>query len=280
MENARPEDRLAENRRRLVILAAGFAAWVFVISTVIVLVLTFWISPYIAPVIGVVISGSWTLISWKSARSTVLDLSDVEPANERKHARLFNAAAALSASTGVVPPEMYIVDDTAVNAMATGRSSREAAIVVTSGLLDVMDVVELESVLALIFYRIKSEQIAPETFVVPTFGASAVLAEQVDGLGWLQKLLFSPMPFIERIVAWMHPVNDEFEIDMASTLFTRYPPALATALEKMDGRSALALGAAVTAHLWLAPPLNVATRLETAGVHKPLRERVAVLQEL
>jgi heat shock protein HtpX len=175
---------------------------------------------------------------------------------------------------------MYIVDDTAVNAMATGRTSREAAIVVTSGLLDAMDVVELESVLALIFYRIKSEQIAPETFLVPTVGASAVLAEQVDGMAWLQKLLFTPMPVIERIVGWMHPPNDEFEIDMASTLFTRYPPALATALQKMDGRSALALGAAVTAHLWLAPSLNVATRPETAGVHKSLRERVAVLQEL
>jgi heat shock protein HtpX len=280
MENTRPEDRHAENRSRLVALTAGFFALVFVLVTVITLLLTFWITPFIAPIVGLVVAAAWVAISWKSARSAVLDLSDVEPADERRHARLFNAAAALSATTGVQPPEMYIVDDPAINAMAAGTNAREAAVVVTSGLLDNLEVVEIEAVLALIFFRIKSDQIVPETFAVPTIGVSAVLAEQLDNIAWLQRLLFAPMPLIERVLMWLHPADSEFEIDIASTLINRYPPALASALEKMIGRSALAMGTAVTAHLWLAPPVNVATQPESAGVHKPLRERVAVLQEL
>lgn len=280
LQNTRPDDRLAQNRRRLVILAAGFFAWVFFVSTIVALILTAWISPFIGPVIGLVVAAVWVGIAWTSGRSSILDLSDVEPADERRHARLFNAAAALSATTGVAPPEMYIVDDPAINAMATGLQAQKAAIVITSGLLDNLDVVEVEAVLALIFHRIKSEQILAETFVVPTFGVSAVLGEQMDNVAWLQRLLFAPMPLVERILAWLHPADADFEIDIASTLITRYMPALASALQKMEGRSALAMGAAVTAHLWLAPLVNVATRPETASVHKPLRERVAVLREL
>jgi heat shock protein HtpX len=280
MQNARPEHQQAQNRNRLFVLAGGFFVTVMVVTTVVALVLTFWLSLVIGPIIGFLVASTWTFAAWKSARSTVLDLSDVEPASERRHARLFNAAAALSASTGVAPPEMYIVDDPAINALATGTDPRRAAIVVTSGLVQSLEVVEIEAVLSLVFYRIKSGQIVPETFVVPTVGASAVLAEQLDNIVWLQRLLFLPMPFIDRVLAWLHPADAEFETDIASTLTTRYPPALASALEKMMGRSALAMGTAVTAHLWMAPPVNVATRPESAGVHKPLRDRVAVLQEL
>jgi heat shock protein HtpX len=280
MQNARPEDRQSQNRSRLFTLAGGFFASVFVITTIVVLALTFWLSPLIGPVVGLAVAGVWTFLAWKSGRSTVLDLSDVEAADERRHARLFNAAAALSASTGVSPPEMYVVDDPAINAMATGTDPRQAAIVVTSGLVNDLDVVEIEAVLSLVFFRIKSGQIVPETFVVPTFGAGVVLAEQLDDLTWLQRLLCLPSPLIDRLLAWLHPADSEFETDIASTLTTRYPPALASALEKMMGRSALAMGTSVTAHLWMAPPVNVATRPESAGVHKPLRDRVAVLQEL
>jgi heat shock protein HtpX len=280
MQNTRPQDRLSEQRRRLFTLVAGFVVSTFLVVTIVALLLTFWISPFIAPVVGLVVAAVLLGFAWTSARSTVLDLSDVEPADKRKHARLFNVAAALSASTGVAPPEMYIVDDPAVNAMATGLDVRRSAIVVTSGLLDTLEVVEIEAVLAWVFHRIKTEQIAAETLLVSTFGMSAVWAEQVDGVAWLQKLLMVPMPIVDRIVAWLHPAENEFALDIESTLITRYPPALATAMQKMDGHSALAMGAAVTAHLWFAPPLNVATRPDLAGVHKPLRERIAVLQEL
>lgn len=279
-QNTRPEDRLAENRRKLFTLALGFFASVFVVTTIFWLILTAWISPLIAPVLGLLVAGIWVGVAWKSSRSTVLDLSDVEPADERRHARLFNTAAALSATTGVNPPEMYIVDDPAINAMATGSNSRQAAIVVTSGLLENLEVVEIEAVLSLIFFRIKSEQIVAETFAVPTVGASVVLAEQMDNVGWLQRVLFAPLPLVERVMVWLHPAEAEFETDIASTIITRYPPALASALAKMEGRSALAMGTVVTAQLWLAPPVNVATRPQSAGLHKPLRERVAVLQEL
>lgn len=268
------------NRRRAIVLAVGFGAWVFLLVTAVALLLTAWITPLLAPILGIVVAGVWVGIAWNSGRSAVLDLSEVEPADERLHARLFNAAGALSATTGVPSPELYVVDDPAINAMAVGQKAQSAAIVVTTGLLEELDVVEVEAVLALVFHRIKSEQIAAETFAVPTVGVAAVLGEQVDNIIWLQRLLFLPMPFIERFLVWLHPADCEFDIDVASTLITRYPPALASALTKMEGRSALAMGTSVTAHLWLASPLNIAMRPVVAGLHKPLSERVAVLQEL
>jgi heat shock protein HtpX len=192
---------------------------------------------------------------------------------------LFNAAAALSATTGVTPPELYVVDDTAINAMAVQQRSG-AAIVATTGLLEHLDVVEVEAVLALLFQRIKSQELLAQTFVVPTVGAAAVFAEHFDDKPGLRKLLLSPMPLIERVLTWLHPADAEFDVDIAATLITRYPPALASALQKMDGHSALAMGTPVTAHLWLAPPVNVSLLQSGTGLHKPLSERVAVLQEL
>lgn len=275
------QTRQLENRRRAIVLASGFGAWTFGLVSVIFWILTAWWAPiFVAPAIGLIVAVTWVLVAWKQGPSVVLDLSDVEPASESQHARLFNAAVALSASTGVTPPELYVVDDPAINAMAVGQKSRETAIAVTTGLLDELSVVEVEAVLALIFYRIKSEDVSAGTFAVPTIGAVAVLGEHIDDVPWLSRLLLAPMPVIERFLMWLHPAESEFDVDVASTLITRYPPALASALDKMDGRSALAMGTPVTAHLWLAPPINVALSTASAGIHKPLSERVAVLQEL
>lgn len=280
MENITHRELLLANRRRAYFLVAGFAFVVFVLVTLVSLLLVGWFVPIFAPAIGLLAAVIWVTLAWKGARSTVLELSDAEPADEVRHARFFNSAAALSVLTGVAPPELYVVDDPGVNAMATGTKVRDSAVVVTTGLLENLDVVELEAVLALLFQRIKSEEILAETLAVPTVGGTAAWGERLDDSPFLQKILMSPMPAVERLLAWLHPAESEFEVDMASTLITRYPPALASALNKMDGRSALALGTPVTAHLWLAPPVNVALRPSVAALHKPLSERVAVLQEL
>jgi heat shock protein HtpX len=275
------DQHVAVHRKRAIVVAATFGALVYLIFFALIMSLTVWWAPlWVAPVVSLLVAAIWIGIAWFNAASAVLDLSEVEPAEGPQAARLINAATGLSGAAGISMPDMYVVDDPAINAMATGRDSRNASVVVTSGLLNELDLVELEAVLALVFHRIKTGQIGPETLAVATYGAVAVLGESVDQWMAVQRILLSPMPLIEKVLVALHPADDEPIADIASTLITRYPPALASALEKMEGRSALAMGTRVTAHLWVAPPVNVATKTATAGVHKPLRDRVAVLREL
>ena len=257
---------------------AGFGACVFVVITVLFLLVQ---AKYLAPVVGIVVAAVWIAIAALRADNVVLDLSEVEPASEKDHARLFNVVAGLCSTMGVPAPALYIVEDPALNAMATGRDDHHGSLVFTTGAIEQLSVVELEALSALLLYRLKAGDVGAQTIVVPTVGISAVLAEVADKWDWLRRILLVPMPLIQRTMIKLHPAREELETDVAAVQFTRYPPALATALEKMDGHSVLAMGSLVTAHLWAAPPLSVAARPPNAAlVHAPLRERIAVLQEL
>lgn len=267
---------MSASRRRAIAIAALFGASVFLVAFVVLFLLL----GVLAVVPALLVAGAWVGLAWLRADATVLDLADAEPADEQSHARLFNVTAGLCAAMGVSPPDLYVVEDDARNAMAVGRDAHHSALVVTQGLLEVLSLVELEAVVAHQLFRIKSGEVVPETFVVPTVGASVALAERLDGIEWLQRIVSVPTPLVERVLVRLHPGQSDLDTDIAAMQFTRYPPALATALEKMSGRSALAMGTPATAHLWIAPPLSATSRPSVVHMHAPIAERVAVLQEM
>lgn len=259
-------------------MATAFGASVFIITGLIALLI--FRNLWIAILIGVAAAVGWLSAAWFKATNVVLDLSEVEPASESDHARLFNVCAGMCVTVGTSAPDIYVVEDSALNAMAVGRNPRSAALVVTTGLLEELTLIELEAVVAFELLRIKLLDTAPETYVVPTVGAAAVLGEAADRWQWLQRILFAPMPLIERVLVWLYAGRKDVSLDVATVSFTQYPPALASALEKMDGKSALAMGTPVTAHLWMAPPLGLRASTSLSKIHVPLAERVAVLREL
>lgn len=230
--------------------------------------------------LGLVAAGIWTGMAWSKSGDAVLDLSDAAAADEHAHARLFNTTAGLCTAMGVAPPSLYVVDDPGLNVLATGTDTRSASLVVTEGVLDEFSVLELEAVVAFGLHRIKSGIVVPETLVVTTVGAALVLSEAADSKPWLARLLELPAAPILGIISRIRPPRQDVADDLATVGYTRSPPALASALEKMSGHSALAVAPKVIAHLWMAPPLGTSARSQLADLHTSLDERVAVLREL
>jgi heat shock protein HtpX len=171
-----------------------------------------------------------------------------EPADPVRHARLFNLVEGLRVSVGVRQPELRVRAEGALNAAVCGRRRRSATLVVTQGLLDQMTRMELEGVLAQQLTRIRCYDMLPATVTVATLGIGATL---------------------------LAPPEPVTAMDRAAVGFTRYPPGLVSALEKMADKGTYVRGGSrVTAHLWFAEPSA------GAGQWAPLQDRVEALREL
>lgn len=269
------EPRIVANRRRAARLLAAFAAVVFVVLAIVALLIT---PALVGVALLLALLAAWW--AWRRCGDVALDLADAGPADEHEHARLFNVTSGLCAAMGVPSPTLHVVDDAARNAMICGRNADDASLVVTRGLLEGLNLVELEAVVAHQLYRVKSAEIVPETLMVTTIGLATVLADRADRWDWLSRFLGAASRFLEPLQLRLHPANLDLDLDLAAMQFTRYPPALASALEKMAGRSVLEMASSATAHLWIAPPMNTTARPAVVHLHAPLDERIAVLQEM
>lgn len=211
-------------------------------------------------VAGVLGWWAWAAGDWIVARR--LGGREADPV---AHARLCNLVEGLAASAGVHQPRLVVVDGPGLNALAAGTSSRRAVLAVTSGLLEELTRMELEAVLAEELYLIRHEEIRPGTVLAATFGLGRRVALLADR---------------------------DSSADQGAVSLTRYPPALASALEKIGDRGSAVPGQpGYLSHLWLADPRPVPAgqpvpaagrgpdRLVAAG-RLPLSERVEALREL
>jgi heat shock protein HtpX len=251
-------DQVTANKRRSAVLMASFvgvvvaAAWVFnalvgggpaglLVAAAFVTVMSF--AAY-----------------WKSD-ALALAMSHARPADPAQHARLHNVVEGLCIAAGLPKPRLYVVEDDAPNAFATGRDPRHAAVAVTTGLLDKMNRVELEAVLAHELCHVKNYDILVSTLAVTMVGLVSVI-----------------LPFTARLVRLAVGDRREPLADMSGVSLTRYPPGLIAALEKLrDDRAVVRAGSRATAHLWIEAPPAVGRH---AGAHPPLDERIQALREL
>ncbi|MGH9095198.1 MAG: hypothetical protein ACRDXE_08570, partial [Acidimicrobiales bacterium] len=150
------------------------------------------------------------------------------PADPVRHARLINLAEGLTVGAGIHPPELLVLEDAALNLAVYGRRPQHPVVVVTAGLLAELSRVELEGILATALVDIRRGTTGPAT-------ASA----SIRGIG------------AARIV----PADRDSDDDLAAVALTRYPPGLASALDKMDAKgTALRQPPGATGLLWLADP--------------------------
>jgi heat shock protein HtpX len=200
-------------------------------------------SPLLAVIVGPVLGGlaigglvaRWI---WSGAEKRVLQVLGARAVSASEEPGLHNLAEGLCASAGLPKPSLYVVDDDALNALAVGRDARRAAIVVTSGLLASLERIELEGVLAQELAHVKA------------------LDSRVGSVA----AAFAPLG--PRAVVAVMGFEREEAADAASIAFTRYPPGLLRALEKLAaGPTAVRSGAKVTSHLWFAPAPTVGVSL-------------------
>jgi heat shock protein HtpX len=198
-------------------------------------------------------------VAYLYADRLVLRVSHARPVTPDEEPRYHNLVEGLCVSAGLPKPELFVVDDDAANSFATGRDPRHAAIVVTTGLLQKLDRMELEGIVAHELTHIR----ANDTLVT--------------GLGTaLVGLPLAPAGALaDRLLASLVGRARERDADLGGVRLTRYPPGLAAALEKVrrDGPPSLPASRA-TAHLWISSPLDGPdgrTRLE---------DRIAALRDM
>jgi heat shock protein HtpX len=299
-------EQIAANKRRTVFLVAGFVLVLAAAGAAASYLIGF---GWYGVIIAFVVSGALAFASYWKSDAVALSVSRAHPADPNEYKRLYNLVEGLCIAGGLPQPRIYIVDDEAPNAFATGRNPRHAAIAVTTGLLEKMNRVELEGVLAHELSHVKNYDILVSTIAVTLVGAVAVLADITFRMMWWNGGRVSrgsdrdngnnPLAFVGFIFILIAPLiaklmqaavsrNRETLADVSAVHLTRYPPGLISALEKLrDDTTVTHSASKATAHLWIEQPMAGVGDKGRQGwlnkmfdTHPPLEERIALLREL
>ena len=250
--------------------------------------------------------------SYFASDRIALAMSRAQPADQTRYAQLHNIVEGLSIAAGIPKPRVYVVDDTAPNAFATGRNPEHAAIAVTTGLLAKLERDELEGVIAHELSHVKNRDTLVMTIAVTLVGVIVLLADWLlralwwggggdrdrgGGLGAplavIGLLLLILAPFIAQLLQFAISRQREYLADADGVFLTRYPQGLIGALQKLrDDRTVVRTASRATAHLWIESPIarharEAGTRTGKQGAwlnrlfdtHPPLDSRIQALQQ-
>jgi len=290
-------DQIASNRRRSYLLVFFFV--VLIAAMVYVFGLYFELGHYfVIPAVAFALLMSWG--GYYYSDKIVLSMSGAKAVTKEMEPYLWNTVEGLSIAAGLPMPRPYIIEDTAPNAFATGRDPQHAAIAVTRGLLDKLNRLELEGVVAHEMAHVQNYDIRLMTLVTVLVGTVVLLSD------WMMRSLWyggrrrrssgrgggNPLVLIGLVFVILSPIiarlmrsalsrQREFLADASGALLTRYPEGLASALEKLTAdKEPLEVANKATAHLYIINPLTeYRGKLNSLfSTHPPLDERVKRLR--
>ena len=298
--------QIASNKRRSIALIFGFVVLVVLVGVAIGYLIG---GGPTASVIALVIAGVMAFTSYWKSDSIALKVSRAIPADPATYQRLHNLVEGLCIAGGLPKPKVYIINDPAPNAFATGRNPQHAAIAVTTGLLEKMNRVELEGVVAHELSHIRNYDILVSTIAVTLVGSIAIMTDLGIRMLWWNGgrtsregdrsngsnplalfgfVLLILAPFIAKAMQAAVSRKRESLADVSACQMTRYPPGLISALEKLrDDTTATHSASMATAHMWIEQPLSGVSDGGKLGffhrmfnTHPPLDDRIALLKEL
>jgi heat shock protein HtpX len=297
---------IRSNKRRSVLLVAGFVLVVVAVGAAAGFLTGL---GWAGSVIAFIFAAALAFVSYWKADAVALSISRARPADPQEYQRLHNLVEGLCIASGLPKPRVYVVDDPAPNAFATGRNPKHAAIAVTTGLLEMMNRVELEGVVAHELSHIRNYDILVSTLAVTLVGAVALITDLAIRMMWWnggrvrregdQGNSGNPLAILGFVLLILAPIiakamqatisrRRETLADVSACQLTRYPPGLISALEKLKKDTTVTHSASTaTAHLWIEQPMSgVGDRGRLASIHKlfdthpPLDERISLLREL
>jgi heat shock protein HtpX len=253
--------------------------------------------------IAVIFSVGMNIVSYWYSDTITLKTSGAVPADKDRYTDLYEVTENLAITAGLPMPKLYIVNDPAPNAFATGRDKDHAAIAVTSGLLSMLDRNELEGVISHEMSHIGNRDTLLQTIVVVLVGFIALLSNFFLRMGMFRggnrrdngniQLIGLAIGIILAILSPIAAVliqlaisrKREFLADASGALLTRYPEGLANALRKISAYSGTTLMHAshATAHLYISDPYPDTRTKKKSGLaklfmtHPPVEERIAAL---
>lgn len=293
---------IAANRWRTVLLVAVF--------TVLLAVLAYAAGEYFSPGSGVVLlpfavglSGVSAAGSYFAGDKLVLAQSQAHPLATGEEPQLRNVVETLAVGLGIQPPAIYVIEDSAPNAFATGRDPAHASIAVTRGLLDKMDRTELEGVLAHEMSHVVNRDIRVMLLVTVLVGSIALISDwMMRSLWWgggrrrdrdrgnggaiiliIAIVLAILTPIIATLIQLAVSRQREYLADASGALLTRYPEGLASALRKIAADpDPLEVANKATANLYIANPLKDAPHFmdNLFDTHPPIAERIRRLEAM
>lgn len=250
--------------------------------------------------ISVFISIAMSFSSYWNSDKIILSITKSQPIKKEDNPELYRIVENLSITAGLPMPKIYIMNESAPNAFATGRDPKHGVVCVTQGLLEKLDKVEIEGVIAHELAHIGNRDILLSSVVVVLVGLIAILSD----IG-LRSFLWGGrgnkrdkgeagiiMVLIGIIAAILAPIaatfiqlaisrKREFLADASGALLTRYPEGLARALEKISQDPVpLQVTSNATNHLFIANPLKGKNLSKLWMTHPPIEERVRALRQM
>jgi heat shock protein HtpX len=302
-------EQIARNKRRTILIVLGALIFAGGLGYLFGLLLNVGIAGLF---VALAIVGALSYYSYAYGDRLVLRAARARPVTHEQEPRLHNIVEGLALAAGLPKPAVYVIPEIAPNAFATGRDPQHSSIAVTQGLLDTMNRVELEGVVAHEMSHVRDRDILLGTVVATLVGAVVLIAEFMlrwfwwgggafggrrgrgrDGggegfaiLALVGLVLAIVTPFFAQIIKLAMSRRREYLADAEGALLTRYPPGLASALRKIaSDTTPLRAANNATAHLWLNQPSRVPGEgnhwfENLFSTHPPIQERIRILEEM
>jgi heat shock protein HtpX len=297
-------EQISSNRRRSVALTIGIGAILLVVGYFIGLY--FFGNGYAGLVVAVIIWGIMNLVAIFQGDGILLSISKAKKIRKKDHPRLYNVVEEMQIASGLEKmPDIYIIDDPALNAFATGREPKRASVAITSGLLNKLNRDELQGVIGHEMAHIKNRDVLlmvmcgillGSIVMLSWFASRALLfggaprsrtSSSSGGGGGIiiivAIVLMILAPLAAQLIYFAISRRREYLADASSALYTRYPEGLASALEKLAASThELRSANKATAPMFIINPFRKAGRAasDLTSTHPPISERIRILRSM
>jgi heat shock protein HtpX len=298
-------ERIAANKRNSLALIAVFLAFIAVFGYVIGYA---WIGDPASALFGLglaFIAGSVSgVVSYYAGDRMVLAASRAREVTHDEVPQLFNVVEEMAIASGLPMPKVYIIEDSAPNAFATGRDPEHASVAVTSGLLEKLDRDELQGVIAHEMAHVGNFDIRYAMLVGILVGTTVLISDfflrglwfgggrgvRREGGGQAQLIMIIVAvvlavlaPIFARLLQLSISRQREYLADATAVKLTRNPKGLADALQKISGDTeVLEVANRATAHLYIVNPIKKFEKRAKGlfSTHPPIEERIQILRSL
>ena len=283
--------QIAENKRRTVVIMMGFVLMVGAIAALFAWAYSDWRIAFFVVIVSII----YAIIQYFAAGSLAMALSGAKEIQKKDNPRLYNIVENLSITTGLPMPKVYVINDEAPNAFATGRDPKHAAVAATTGLMDIMNDKELTAVMAHEMSHVKNYDIRVSMIV---FGLTCVIGlisdlafrfmfygsrrrdNEGSPVGYVLVLIAAVLsPLVAAIAQMAVSRQREYLADASAVNITRFPEGMIDALKKLQSHSRPMKSQNIAAEsMYINDPLKKGFFNNLLSSHPPIEKRIERLE--